>query len=272
MDGSSTQGAGTPAPNTTTTGVVGTATGTPISAPVESPAPAPAPVAAPDASRAPVPKTKREIRMEEGALRERLSRARRQALVDAFGTDNVDSIRDRLARAERLEQEAEDRKRAEMTEVERLKHDLARHRRAEMQAKAEARALQERQSIREQQSSVERLAGKHVSQGYVSMATLALREHLRGLPPREVDRWTDRDVANWFKRFANKRPEIALSARSRARAPIGARKPSPRPATTPTSTSATGGSNGAKIFRPGQSNSMSRTEARAAAKKLGYSW
>ena len=240
----------------------GVATPTPATATPTAPTPA---TATPTAPRKP-----REIVMGEAAMRDRIARAKRQALVEAFGSDNVDELRTKLERAEKLEQEAEERKRAQMTETERMKHDLARARREAHEARASARRMHVQQQVREQQSAVERLAARHISPTYVGMATLALREHLRTLSPREVDRMGDKDVAKWFQRFVAKRPEIAASAQSRRRAPAGSPRPAARPHTAPTGTSAVGGSE--KSFSPSAANGMTRAEARAAAKKLGYSW
>jgi hypothetical protein len=264
--------AGTPA---TTTVPVGTSTGTPVeAAPRQQPATLPtaplagaAPTAAPAVPARPPRKT---VTLSESELRDRIARAKRQAITDTFGSDDAEALKAKLDRADQLEREAEERKRAQMSETERMKHDLIRARREAQDARISARRLQERHMVREQQATVEQLAGRHVSQSYVSMATLALREHLRGLPPKEVDRLTDKDLSKWFQRFVTKRPEIAASAQARRRAPVGSQRPVPRPTASQTSTSATSGAK--KSFSPSAANSMTRSEARAAAKSRGYSW
>lgn len=269
----------TPTPNagTPASGAVGTSTGEPlVLTPPPGPSTAtPATPAQPAATATPAapgaaPAAPRRVTMAEDDFKGRLARAKRQALADLLGTDDAEAIKAKLARAEALEKEADERKRAEMSEVERLQHDLARQRQVALRAQAEARALREQQEIREQQRAVETIAARHVAGKFVGMASRELREHLRSLDPKAVDGWTEKDIAKWFQAFAAKQPEIAASARTRTKAPIGASTQAPRPATD--LPSSTAGTNGGKTFRPGQSNSMTRAEARESARKLGYTW
>lgn len=268
-----TPGTGTPA-----SGAVGTSTGEPIAAPgqqqlsLTQPAAA-APPAAP-APAVPAATGGKRVTMEESDFKDRIARAKRQALIDIHGTDDADAIRAKLAKADTLEKDADERKRAQMSEVERLQHDLARERQRAVAAATEARALREHQEIREQQTVIENIASRHVAPKYVGMASRELREHLRSLDSKVVDGWTDREIAKWFQTFATKQPEIAASAsqRQRQRAPVGATTPTPRPATNQSTPTSSAGTNGGKTFRPGQPNSMTRAEAREAARKQGFTW
>lgn len=263
-------GAGTPA-----SGAVGTSTGEPIAVPTQQQLPLTPAAAAPPAAAPPAaPAGKRVHTLDDAALNDRLARARRQALIDVHGTDDVEAIRAKLARTEALEKEADERKRAQMSEVERLQHDLARERQRAVAASTEARDLRERQEIREQQTVIESIASRHVAPRYVGMASRELREHLRALDPKVVDGWTDREIAKWFQTFATKQPEIAASAaaRARQRTPVGANTQTPRPATSQSTPTSSAGTNGGKTFRPGQPNSMTRAEAREAARKQGFTW
>lgn len=201
-------------------------------------------------------------------LNERLDRARRSALSALFGDESPEKIKERLQRADTLEREAEDRRRAAMSAEERLKHDLARARQETLRARAEAATVRERQVVAEQQTHVERIASRHVAPQYVQDATFLFAKHLRdGMAPEQLDKLTDRDIAKWFQAFVARKPAFAASTTTRTRVAAGATTPAPRPR-APASES----TNGAKSLRPGLQNSMTREEARAHMRKLGYTY
>lgn len=263
--------------------VRGTSTGESFSAPAvpaEPAAPA-APAAAAPASPAPVAPAagagappKRVHTLDDAALADRLARAKRQGLIDSFGTDDTAAIKAKLAKAEALEAEAEQRKREQMTEVERLKHDLAAEKQRSLRAQAEVSTIRERQMVQEQQSVVERIASRHVAPAYVQDAAFLFAKHLRdNVQPADLARYTDKDIAKWFQTFASRRPAFAASAqtRTKVRAPVGSPAPAPRPNAPASALNAPPGGGG-RTIRPGQPNSMTREEARAEARKNGYSW
>lgn len=201
-------------------------------------------------------------------LNERLDRARRSALSSLFGDESPEKIKERLQRADALEKEAEDRRRAAMSAEERLKHDLARARQETLRARAEAATVREKQVVAEQQTHIERIASRHVAPQYVQDATFLFAKHLRDVvTPEQLDKLTDRDIAKWFQAFVARKPAFAASATTRTRVAAGAPTPVPRPR-APASES----TNGAKSLRPGLQNSMTREEARAHMRKLGYTY
>lgn len=280
--------AGTPAAPATSTPspVVGTATGesfmqpaaAPPAAPAAGAAPAPADPAGSAASGQPGAKAPakpgQRMALTNEELRDRLARAKSSALKDVFGTDDAAAIRDRLAKVEALEKQAEEQKRAQMTEQQRMQHDLARAKAERDRYRNELAQAQEREVVREQSSFVERIASKHVNPAAIEEASLAFARKVAMTDPKVVAKWTERDVESWFKRYVGEKPFMAAQAPSAEpvprrveRKPGGAASPPPRPASP--SSAAT---NGAKSFRPGQPNSMSREEARAEARRRGFSW
>lgn len=282
-----TQTAGTPAaaPSPPAAPVVGTSTGEsfmPPAAGTSAPASTPAaPSAAPDAAGAssgqPGAKTgakqQPRLTLTNDELRDRLARAKASALKDVFGTDDAAAIRERLAKAEALEKQAEEQKRAQMTEQQRMQHDLARAKAERDRYRNELAQAQEREIVREQTSFVERVAAKHVNPNALEEASLAFARKVAMTDPKIVAKWTERDIDAWFKRYVSEKPFMAASAAAPAppkrveRRPAGAASPPPRP-----SSPSGPATNGAKSLRPGQPNSMSREEARAEARRRGYSW
>jgi hypothetical protein len=212
--------------------------------------------------------------LDDAALNDRLARARKQALIEAHGTDDLAVIKAKIARADALEAEAEARKREQMTEVDRLKHDLALANQKALRASAEVTTIRERQMVQEQQSVVERIAARHVAPAYVQDAAFLFAKHLRdNVSATDLAKFTDKDIGKWFQTFASRRPAFAAGAKTRTqvRAPVGAPAPAPRPNAPASALNAPAGSGG-RTIRPGQPNSMTREEARAEARKNGYTW
>jgi len=270
--------AGTPA--ATPSIVRGSNTGESFATPaVADPAAPAAPAAAAPAAPAPVAPgagapVRRVHTLDDAALNDRLVRAKRQGLIDTFGTTDTDAIKAKLAKADALEAEAEARKREQMSEVERLKHDLAVANQTAQRARAEVHTVRERQMVQEQQGVVERIASRHVASAYVQDAAFLFAKHLRdNVQPADLARYTDKDIAKWFQTFASRRPAFAAStqARTKVRAPVGSPAPAPRP-NAPASALVAPAGGGGRTIRPGQPNSMSREEARAEARKNGFTW
>lgn len=241
--------------------------GAPTTAAPASP-PAPAPSATPGAPG-------KRVTLAQDDLKDRISRAKSQALKDVFGTDNAEEIRTRLAKTEALEQQAEMAKRAAMSEQQKLQHDLTKSRAERDRYRTELAMAQEREVVREQGSFVERIAVKHVNPQALDEASLAFARKVATTDPKIVAKWSERNIDEWFKKYVTDKPFMAkTSAAPTAAAPRrieravgGATRPAPRPASP-----ASGSANGGKTFRPGQPNSMSKEESRAEMKRRGYSY
>lgn len=121
----------------------------PTAAPTEAPAPAPAPGA--PASAPPVEET---ISLTTSQLNDRMERARRALVKKELGVDDLDAAKAKLARLAELEKGEEERKRAALSEQEKLQADLTAERAA--RAKAEAAAEQARVDLH-----LSRLFAKH---------------------------------------------------------------------------------------------------------------
>lgn len=239
-------------------------------------APAPATPAAPAAGK-PGAKSQQRLTLTNEDMKERIRRAQSSVLKDLLGTDDPVAIRERLAKAAELEKQAEAAKVAAMTEQQKVQHELTKLKAERDRYRTELATTQEREVVRGQSVFVERLAGAHVHPEAIEEASLAFARHVSVTDPKVVAKYTEADVSKWFRQYVAKKPFMAKAAagtppaaapaRRVVERPAGARGPAPRP-TAP----ATSGTSGAKTFRPGQSNSMSRAEAKEAARARGYNW
>jgi hypothetical protein len=252
--------------------VVGTATGevfNPSTATTAVPATA-TPAAATAPAATPATNSPRRVQMTPSELNDRIARAKAAAFRDVFGTDDVTTLRAKMQRAEELEQQAEAARLSQMSEIERAKHEADRARQEAARYRTELVRSRERETVREQQSVVERLAARHVNPLYLEEASVAFARDIASRDPKEVARMGEKDITAWFQGYVKRKPAFASSPNARRSEvrPAGAQTPPPRPTTPANGTQV----NGSKTFRPGLSNSMSREEAKAEARRLGYSW
>lgn len=270
----------------------GTATGQPITTSPAAPAGAPGAPAAPagagpasppaDAGNGQPGGGNKKLTLTQKDLNDRLARARSVALKQHFGTDDPAEIKKRLDNAATLEKQAEDAKVAAMTEQQKVAHERDKALQERDRYKQQYEAAQEQQNMQEQGAYVEGIAARHVNAGALEEASIAFGRHVQKTDPRVVAKWTERDLDGWFKDYVKKKPFMARAAasppaaapatppppaRRQERNPGGAPRPPPRP-----SAPASPATNGSRQIRPGQSDSMSRAEAKEEAKKRGYTW
>jgi hypothetical protein len=211
--------------------------------------------------------------LSRNALKGRLERFSRRQLRDKFGSDDIDAIKLRLDRAAELERQEEERKRAAMTEAERLKADaLAAEQRAQT-AEARVREVEEQQVLNAEEQRMMRLAEKHIDPDYVDQELTNFAKHLRKTFSKdELANLTDKQVDDYFVERLKAKPKLARDYEEKMKA--GAPKPpeakplnngvdaSDKPPNTPPP-------NGKK-FAPG--NGLNTQQARSEAAKLGYRW
>lgn len=243
-----------------------------------SPVPAStAPVATPAAPAAAKPVLSRggaRHTLSSDDLKDRIRRAQSSVLKELLGTDDATAIRERLAKVDAIEKQAEEAKRAQMTETQKMQHDIVKARGERDRYRTELAMAQEREVMREQSVFVERIAGGHVNPAALEEASVAFARAVSKTDPKIVAKWTERDINTWFKSYVARKPFMGRTAAPSAEPqrrvverPGGAMRPAPRP-TAPASSQANGG----KTFRPGQPNSMTRAESREEAKRRGYNW
>lgn len=177
------------------------AAGTPQGTPEGS---APAPVA-------PRPRAPAEGITAQG-LTERIRRAEetaRKKLLEQLGIDDPEKGKAALAEAQKLRAESEERKRAEMTEIERYKADLEKARLEAEEAKREAREAREQVDYEKRDSMIRGTASKYVSDKFIRTARVEFKAYVESLSASQQGRLTDRDMEFWMRRFAKENPEMA---------------------------------------------------------------
>jgi hypothetical protein len=264
-------------PVTASAPVMGTTTGEIFNPPTTAAAPAEVAQTAPDAGQtqqptatATKPQTPRRVQLSTSELNDRIARAKAAAFRDVFGTDDVNEIRSKMQRAEELEKQAEASRLAQMSEVERAKHEAQKARQEATRYRAELARTKEREIVRDQQSVIERLASRHVDSNYIEEASVAFARDIANRDPKEVASYGEKDISKWFQNYVARKPAFAASPKARRSEvkPASAPTPPPRPATPSNASTNTP----AKYFHPGRANSMTAAEAKAEARRLGYSW
>lgn len=250
--------------------------------PIGEPAPVEPTTAPPTGD--PEPATEEEMRLGRDAFNARIAQAKRSAeaaaverhkawLRERYGTDDQSEIDKLIANSKKLQEEAEERRRAEMTELDRFKADLAAERRRREAAERKVLEAERRRRFDKQDAAITRIAGGHVDADLVEDAALLFARHVSTLDADRVKKMSEKDVTKWFADFVKRKP-----AWKRADNAPPPEKPKPKQPVT-TGTPPTGqpepvptGTATGKTFKPGQSNSMTKEEVEAYKREKGYTW
>ncbi len=171
----------------------------------------------------------------------------------------------------------EERRRAEMSERERLEADLAKERAERERAQAELTDLRQQATVEKQTQQLTEIAGKHVAPQFTRYAIVDFNRHLRTLSVEDHRRLTPRAIERWFAKYAEENsvfaatpaPKSAPKAPAQPVAPTrregisttrAAKGGPPRPAAPSAPTR--GDLYKGKTPKPGLPNSMNRTELR----------
>lgn len=258
----------------------------PVTPPADKPAEKPAVAAKPaDASKAadddedePTPDDKGNVTIPFSQFLKRVGRMTRRELRKHFGTDKLEDVVAERKELETLRTERDEQKRKEMSEKQKLEDDLKKERDKVAAATARADEAEVRIIVKEQDRTLRDLAVDYVSKEDA--------DDLLDRFAREVRRHPDeykstKAVKAWFAEFVEKHPKWAKEAAADDKT-VEAKKAAAKkeePAKVPLNNGAktnarpaapaSGGTNGEKTARPGQTNSMSKAEIQ---KKFGVSW
>jgi hypothetical protein len=195
---------------------------------------------APEEKSAPEPKSPRELvdgedeldekqpyQISGAALKKRLTRYSKSQLKEHFGTTDPEEIKSKLAKLAKLEADAEEARKAKLSEEEKMKEELAREKARAEAAEARAAAAEDKHIISVQERRVSSLASKFIDEDLLEDAMERFANHLRkNLSPREVAKLKDTDVAEWFEQLAKDKPKFAKSAPPASGDSGGEKKPS----------------------------------------------
>ena len=234
------------------------------------------------------------------ALKVRLDRAKQQGqevLFRELGVKTEAEAKAKLAELKNAGAEAEKRRLAEMSEVERLKaENTAKDQRIAQLESMLAERDQEREHEQHEQM-VARIAGESISPKALPLFKLHLAQHVKKLAASNPDlaaKFGERGVRRFQEKWVKENPEFAVQAQTTTTTTQAAAKtttntqvkstqaaPTRRPVTTGVPvrkpgaaplTQANGALIGGKTMKPGQANSMSGQEVKAAAAKLGITY
>jgi hypothetical protein len=241
--------------------------------------------------------------LSEETLSQRLARATSAAnrrWSETLGVDDPTKVKERLDRAAQLEKEAEERKRSEMTELDRFKADLEAERAQKAELQKQLEKEREDRLYEKQDATIAQFAAEVVDPTCIRLAKAEFASHLRELgesDPKKVAKMTERDVRKWFSDWVKEHPKFAREAAADAAAAAAASKggkagaaaaaaaparraltngASPRRAAPAPAGRAPGPGTAAtaagKTPRPGQKNSMNKAELKEYAKTLGVNY
>lgn len=204
------------------------------------------------------------VQLSSRALQSRLLRASRkekQAMLEALGVKDEDELKAKLAKLAKHDADAEERKRKDMSEKERMEADLKKARTEAEQATFRMRVVVEERAVDQVNDRISKIVLKHVDDEYVEdvIPKLAkkvsdyIEEHKKDPSDAKIEKMTQEVVAT-KPRYARE-VKVPLTNGGRVDAPVAAKEDLT-----------------AKTFATGKPNSMSRAEAAAEARKLGYSW
>lgn len=216
-----------------------------------------------------VPDTADLLELSAKALNGRLARHTKKQLRDQFGTDDFGEIKAKLDRLSELESKEEERRRADLSEKEKLAEDL---RLANDRAESADRKYQdavEQRMVDQEDSRIKDIAGEFVKMKHYKHVSRDLAEHLLSeYSEKALAKVTDAQIRKWFASYLEDNPEFAKAeAAAAAAAPAKAMMNNGADPKRPDA-AATSGQAGVKTAKPGQPNSMTKKEI----SDLGYRW
>ena len=163
------------------------------------------------------PKPKELITLTTEALAARTSRASRAFLREQFGTDDPATVKEKLKKLEDLEKEGDERRRAQLSEIERLKEDNQRLTVRASNAEMRAHELEEAQALAGDEAELKSVASEYVKEKYWKVVMPELAEHLGDTYTTEqLDAMNgaerDKVVRSFFEKYAKDNPELAKAA------------------------------------------------------------
>lgn len=235
-----------------------------------------------------IPEEAELFELSASALKKRLSRHTAKELKAAFGTSDLGDIKKRLDKAASLEKDDEERKRAEMTEKQKLEADLKASRQREADANRRALRVQEDRIVEKEENRITKIAEKYVDTDpdVVEVIFKRLGKFLRSeFTDDQLKKLPDAKIEKWFKEYATEHPKHAREHRNAgddtgAAAASTTAKPAPKkvPLTNGPETGDRPGKGDVSgtaqttNFSPSKGTPMTSQQARAAAAKEGYRW
>lgn len=209
------------------------------------------------------------VQIPMAAFKKRLNRYNKTQLKEAFGTDDVEDLKSRLAEHGELKAQSEKQRIATLKKEEQLAEELAKERKLREEMEHRANQLAEDREYREADQEIRQLAESYVKPGkFVKLAMVEFAEYVRELDDDEAEKLKPRDVRAWFEKYAKENPDLAKPDKAGEKKPE-VKKPISHGAGDQGSPPAAPAGVGGKTPRPGAANSMTDAEYRAYKASLG---
>lgn len=155
-----------------------------------------------------IPRDAELLEMSPVAFKKRLERSKRSELKSLFGTDNVEEIQKIRSEYAELKKAHEDKRLADMSEVERLKEQLARTEEARSKFEQHVQQMEQDRVIAAADQKVMGMATRHIHPRYMRQEVERLKYFIRGLSEEEM-KDEDAVLEEWFKSFIAEVPWMA---------------------------------------------------------------
>ena len=217
------------------------------------------------------------VQLSPKALKARLARASKAQLKDAFGTDDLEEIKTKLAQADEYTKKKEEERQKTLTKEQKLKEERDAAIKEASDYKTKFEAAQVERVVEKQDMRMTRIAEKHLDPDYVesefprlAAALLKAAEEGDKKLAKNEEAWID----NWFKERVAEKPKLGKNFGKSDEGGEGA--PPAKTVTLnngaqdtrPNGAPRGANSGGVKTAKPGQPNSMSDKEIR----DLGYQY
>ena len=223
-----------------------------------------------------IPEDAELLELSKSALEKRLARHSRTELKAHFGTDNPNEIKKKLERLAKYEADEEERKRAEMTEREKMQADLASEQRLRQDAERRALRVHTERVVEREEVKITRIAGEYFDADIVEDMMPRLARYLsKEFSESELEALGknqskyEKTISKWCKDQVEKKPKYGKDYVPAVKEPLDS-------GIDDNNARHNAGNNAdmrdGRTFAPGRANSMSPAEAKAAARKMGYSW
>lgn len=210
------------------------------------------------------------LQLSKKALGSRLERHTRKELKERFGTDNPDDIKAKLDRLAEFEAKQEEQRLAQMSELDRVRESETKALQKAQEWEDRYRQTVTAQVVRTEQNRIERITSQLLDPDFLEVELQKFARHLRktyskeelnALPDSEIEQYFKNRVAEKPKMAKDYRPEPVVTTAPLTNGPRAENRPAPPPGVQPE-----------KSFSPNSSNPMSRSEARAEARRQGYDY
>jgi hypothetical protein len=156
---------------------------------------------------------KKFINMPFDSFKERVGKSTKKLLKEIFGTSDKDAIVAIKKKFDDFEKDAETRKKAEMTERQRLETERDAALSAKQVAERRAERARNKVVIQKTEQKVTRIAREHVHADKVDMAMDLFRAKLVGMSREKADKLLGKE-SEWFKELVSKNPDFAKAGTS----------------------------------------------------------